>query len=884
MRVLRAWAAPLEQQSGWGVVRQLFVPVAGGAEWERLGVGAAALAARVLDPDPDAPAPRGDAVHAATHGLTWLAYGLAEIAPTLFVVDDVHWADVPSVRWLAQLGRQVDELRLGVVCAVRTGEPPADPGGLAELLATAAGPPVRPRPLGPEAVGTIVGERLPTAAPSFAYACHAASAGNPFLLGALLDQLCAEGVEPTADVASRITTFGAGQVSRSVELQLSRLPAGSADLARAFAVLGRGATIRQAAALCRVPAPEAGRLADHLRASGLLAHADDGYTLAHPLVASALYRGMPEAHRSLLHRRAVAVLAADRAGPEDRGLHLLHTEPAGDPETVTTLGEAAERATARGAPESAVVFLRRALVEPPGDAGLAAELSCELGLCLAAHAQPDAGAVLFDAVARATSPEQCVRVALSGGRALGLAGHFSDTIRLCRLGLDQAAAAGAEGRADLELEMLCAMLLAAETVEESREIVRRRMPLEAQGVLWGVAAAWACLSDGGPAGEVNALIGPALAEVTPPRHADSLVATWAKFVLIANGEPDTARRLCDALVDLARPQGWLIALAHASFLRAIALLHLGRIHDARADAQLSFDFKRVNSPPAALAWSLFPLVAALTELGELEEAEDVLTVGIPPGEPMEVTLSGALVLEQRARLRLAERRFEEAHADLELVADWWRRLHVRHPAVAAWRVLDCEALVALGEPRRARARAEEHLALAERTGLPEPRAAARRAVARTLDADEAAVLLEEAVRMLEGTHATLEHTRALVDLGAALRRANRRSAARDPLVRALDRAERGGMRLLADRARHELHAAGARPRRTALSGLAALTPAEHEVAMLAASGCGNKEIAQRLFVTRRTVETHLTHVFDKLGIAGRTQLADLLGGGTDQSA
>jgi DNA-binding CsgD family transcriptional regulator len=118
--------------------------------------------------------------------------------------------------------------------------------------------------------------------------------------------------------------------------------------------------------------------------------------------------------------------------------------------------------------------------------------------------------------------------------------------------------------------------------------------------------------------------------------------------------------------------------------------------------------------------------------------------------------------------------------------------------------------------------------------------------------------------------------RALVDLGAALRRANRRAAARAPLAEALALAGPGGLRLLADRARRELHAVGARPRRDAVSGVDSLTPAEHRVATLAAQGHSNREIAQRLYVTRRTVETHLTHAFQKLGLATRAELTAVL--------
>ena len=874
VRVLSAWGGPLEREAGWGVVRQLFGPTAAGPEWEDLGVGAAGLARRVLDPDPFAPTPTGDAANAASFGLSWLAYGLAERTPLLLVVDDVHWADGPSLRWLAQLSGHLDDVRLGVLCALRSGEPATEPETLADLMAAAPEQPLQPRPLGPDAVETLVTARLPDADPAFVAACHAASAGNPFLLGALVDQVLAEGIEPSSEVAARLKTFGPQQVGRSVEVQLARLPSGTSDLARAFAVLGRGALLRQAAEVAGLDLVHAHHLADGLMASGLVGRSEDGFALTHPLVANAIYLGLPDGERSLLHRSAARVLAAERIDVETVGLHLLRAEPAGEAHTVSTLRAAAERANRRGAPESAAVFLRRALIEPPESRALRADLHSELGLCLSAQVRPGAAALLADAVQLAASPQQRVRIALSGSRALGMAGHFDRAIELCRLGLGQPVGAGAQLRGSLELEMACGMLLSAETVDEGLELARRHGQLD-DDVLWRVIAAWALLNDSCPASEVNRLLRPALDAVTPPRNAESLVSTTAKFLLIANGELDTARRLCDGLVEVARPQGWLIALAHGSFMRAIALLRLGRIHEARADAQLSFDFKQGNSPPAALVWSLFPLVEALTEMNELDAAEVAFDAGHRRGDPPPACISSTLLLERRAHLRMAQRRYDEAHADLLLAADWWRRLRVQHPGVASWRVDDCEALIALGDPRSARKLALEQLELAERTGLPEARGAALRALAHTAEPADAVRLLEQAVGLLDPSPALLEHTRVLVDLGSMLRRVNRRAAARDPLRRALDLAERGGMLRLAHRARSELRACGARPRRSAVTGLESLTPAERQVADLAAASHSNREIAQRLYVTRRTVETHLTHVFAKLGISGRTELVDV---------
>jgi DNA-binding NarL/FixJ family response regulator len=129
---------------------------------------------------------------------------------------------------------------------------------------------------------------------------------------------------------------------------------------------------------------------------------------------------------------------------------------------------------------------------------------------------------------------------------------------------------------------------------------------------------------------------------------------------------------------------------------------------------------------------------------------------------------------------------------------------------------------------------------------------------------------------LEGSQAELERARALTDLGAALRRAGNRSEAQDTLRLALDLAHRCGALSTAERARAELTAAGARPRRAALTGFDALTASERRVAELACEGLTNREIAQALFVTVKTVEWHLGNTYGKLGIASRRELKTVL--------
>ena len=848
MTVLRARGGPLEQDAAWGVARQLF-----GHGDDALG--AAALARRALDPETPEPALAGDAMYAAAHGLTWLASDLAEQAPLLLVADDVHWADAPSLRWLGQLARRLDELPLGVLCAVRVGEPVPEPDLLAELLA-AAETPVRPRPLGPAAAEALVRARLPLADASFAHACHSVTGGNPFLLHALLGHLVAEQIAPTAEVASGLSAFGPEQVARSVERRLARLPDGAAPLARAYAVLGRTAPLRHAAPLAGLEPDVAAPLADALRAAGLL----EGDGLAHPLVAAALYRSLPPGERALWHARAARLLEGEHATAEDVAVHLLRTEPLADAATVATLREAAAMAGARGAPESAAGFLRRALAEPPLDPAVAADVTGELGQALAAHLHPEAPAMLRAAVERAVSPQQRCELALRGARALGLGGHFQAALDIIRPVLDDPGGLSAGELARLEAEYVSNAFTQAETVPEAFDRLRRAAPSPLADVNAAMAAMMACE----PAESSLALLRPVFESGV--LDDDSLLGTVGTMVLILGDELELALAQCDALIEVARPRGWRIALVHGCMLRAMALLRAGRPRDAESDARIAFEYKLPVTPAPAMLWTLTFLVDALVELDELEDAEQSLVRADQLGDPPPGALAAPLLLQARARLRLAQRRHADARADLLLAAARCEEHRIMHPGFATWRADLAEA----GDAGFA----AEHLELANRLGLPGPRGAALRALAH---AGDRVPLLEEACALLETSPNRLEYTRALVDLGAALRRANRRNDAREPLRRALALANRGGMRLLARRARHELQSAGARPRRAALSGVDSLTPAEHRVALLAAEGLTNREIAEQLYVTQRTVETHLTHAFQKLDITSRSELGRVVG-------
>jgi DNA-binding CsgD family transcriptional regulator len=241
------------------------------------------------------------------------------------------------------------------------------------------------------------------------------------------------------------------------------------------------------------------------------------------------------------------------------------------------------------------------------------------------------------------------------------------------------------------------------------------------------------------------------------------------------------------------------------------------------------------------------------------------------------SLSGATLLEPRGRVRLARGDRDGAIADLRRAVQTIRALKIG-PMFSRSR---SELALALPASSRdeARALAEEELSMARRPGLPRPEGIALRAIGLLEGGDEGIEILRESVACLERSPARLDEARSRVELGAALRRRKLRTEARGHLNAGLVLADRCGALKLAERAEEELRAAGARPRRRARSGTEALTASELRVAELAANGRTNTEIGQELFVSVKTVETHLSNAYRKLGLAGqgaRTRIAETL--------
>jgi DNA-binding CsgD family transcriptional regulator len=267
------------------------------------------------------------------------------------------------------------------------------------------------------------------------------------------------------------------------------------------------------------------------------------------------------------------------------------------------------------------------------------------------------------------------------------------------------------------------------------------------------------------------------------------------------------------------------------------------------------------------------LIAALVERGELDTADGELE---RHATPQRSSFHYALFLHDRGTLHLAQARADHALADLLECGRRLNTIGAISPSVAGWRSHAARAHLLLDQREQASRLASEELALARAWGGARTLAAALRAAGLVDGGAPGIELLEQAAAITDRSPARLEHAHARADLGAALRRDSHRVKAREQLRVAADLALRCGATRLADTARTDLLATGARPRRVELSGVEALTPSEHRIATMASHGMSNREIAQALFLSPWTVKAHLAHIYQKLTIDSREHLAAAL--------
>jgi ATP/maltotriose-dependent transcriptional regulator MalT len=377
--------------------------------------------------------------------------------------------------------------------------------------------------------------------------------------------------------------------------------------------------------------------------------------------------------------------------------------------------------------------------------------------------------------------------------------------------------------------------------------------------------------NGAPRANVLKLARSALAEGDLLRDEGSDGLSWyfaATALAIAEDLEGADVALATAM-DHARAHGSAFGFATACFFRSRAALAAGRIDDAAADAQKAVAAQRYGWR-MGVAGARAVLANVFLERGEIGNARRELERGAEAAVTSSETPLPFLVGTQ-ARLSLERGEASDALAQYLECGERLMAVDITNPACLPWRSGAALACARLGDLSEAQRLAEEELRLAREFGAPGAIGRALYAQGRILERGGIEVL-REAADAFADSQRTLDQAVNFVALGTALRRTGKRRDARQPLREGLDLAERCGASALAEQARAEAVAAGARPRRTALHGSEALTPRERHVASLAAQGMSNREIASTLFVTIKTVEWHLAHGFEKLGISSRKDL------------
>jgi DNA-binding CsgD family transcriptional regulator len=886
--VLRARGGELERQFPFGVALQLFEPVlssASAAERRRILAGAAAHAAPVLA-GASVETRTGEPDFAVLHGLHWVAANLAEERPLLLAIDDAHAADEASLRALLYMAQRIEDLPLALLLTTRPAAASAAGGALTALATHPLVRRLELDPLSEPAIATIVRERLPRADDAFCAACARATGGNPFFARELLTEASTAAIPPTAEHAARVGEMGPATIALAVGARLERLAKGAVPLAQAVAVLGDAAALPEAAALAGLPQAQARAAADELTGADVLRPAP-ALSFVHPIVRQAVYLGIPAAERAQLHLDAARLLGPE--GAEHAAPHLLRTAPSGDGEhgwIVECLHAAARRALSGGSPEIAAHYLERALEEPM-PAATRARLLVDLGRAEARAGRATAIERLRAAVALLEQPQERARALAQLGHALyaagdnaGAAGAFDEGLQI--LGgadpaLEEELTAGYIGAARLDFRTREEALARFEALlSGSAEATTR-----AQRELLAHRALEHALLGNVPAEEVLALVRRALGDGQLLREvgADGVAHAVAVATLLIVDALDELEEATTAGLEDARRRGSVVAFAGMSTARGAARYLRGDLTGALADLQGGLEPVPVMllAQPYARGW------IALAHLDRGEHEETRRTLGPLPAEddgPSQYPTYNWILF---ARGRLAHTTGDPVEGLEHLLACGRRQLAIPapNPALLSWRAEAAIAAFKVGQVEQAHELADEELRLARAFGSPRALGNALRAAGLVRGGGGGIELLEEAVAVLERSACRLEHARALIDLGAALRRGGRQADARETLRVGLDAVYHCRANGLAEFARAELVAAGARPRRPAMRGADALTPSELRVSELAERGLTNREIAQALFVSTKTVEFHLRNAYLKLRISSRRELSGALHGRTD---
>ncbi|MFI8340878.1 ATP-binding protein [Streptomyces sp. NPDC085639] len=783
--VLAARGGEQEQSQPFHVARQLIQPqLAGTSEQElRAALGswysivgpALGLCAPEQGVPPD---PQG-----LRDGLDWvLTHLVVKRAPVTLVLDDAHWADPESLGWLAAFAPRAEHLPLLLVVAYRPDELPAHADAFRTLPGRAGQRPLPLAPLTPAAVATLVREAVGAHADdAFCQEAWAVTTGNPFEAVELAAKVRGKGLTPVEANAPQLRDLAAAQRGSGLAARLERLGPSTVRFAWACAVLGTAIPQALAARVAALGAEEAVDATRRLRDARILsaaaaeeADAEDGLEFVHPLIATAIYRAIPDALRVALHGKAAAAVVDAGLGSSAAARHLLETHPESDPWVVRTLREAAGENLRAGAPEAARRQLARALLEPP-DFDERAAVLYELG-CASLLTEP-ANTVNH---LRAALAEPSDDPALRQGIVIRLAQVLAHSDRLAEASesLAREIPYTQDVRARLRLQseqFMWDAFNAAETDSpaRSRRLTRLADRLTGRDLteryIIGLRAWDACLR-GEPVDVVLHHAGRVLEEPFSWAHEDRgfEVPVLAAMVHMYADRPGRAEELFEAGTAEFERHGWRGAhLSFAYSLRAYVRYRRGRLVEAEELARAGLRLaERVGRRTPVHWYAIAILLTTLLARGRPEEAWE-LAREHEYGSPFPAAVVFPDSQTVYAELLLSRGEVQAAIVELEAVDRRLTPRGIQNPAWCPWQ-LHLARAVAGDDPQRARALADDAVRRARAFGAASAIGHALRVAAQVAEPADRAGLLQEAVTLLSASPAGYELACALAALGTEL--------------------------------------------------------------------------------------------------------------------
>ncbi len=807
-----------------------------------------------------------------------LIASVLSLAPVALILDDAHLVDELSLRIVEELAERIrSRPALIMIAASPFVVDPRVLGAMSAVRSHEYGATIRLHAFSEDVAADLIRAALPGADPLFCAECSELTGGNPFLLSELAAWVGANRIEPVAGAARRaLAPLAPLAIREFVRRQLDDVGTDASALAAAIAISDRPLTLEQAAQLAVLDGKQSRNAVEALLESGILVPGEV-LSFAAPLTADCLRAETPEAVAADLHRRVADMALSGDLNGASSSRHLLLAPPTGNSEVVDRLVELADGEVAGGNLDQARTLIRRAIAEHPQQRSATPHLVARLGLVDLLEGRPGSTPTLAAAVAALDSSHDRADALLN----LGVSQVAAGAPRAAWFSFDAARDLVDEddpSRVRAEISSLLTRLL----VPEAHDIAAERIEQLAQapdvessphGAEVVMAYAWQRLCRGEPSVEVARLADRALAMPAPRPSINGYLDTTAAVLFATVDDFSRAHRICDACAAAAGERGLLLAVRSIELARAVALLHQGRLVDA-ADLARSLLGGEHGSRRFHAAEASAILASALHEQGSHDETEQIIRAALattPADEPR-----GLLLLEVSARVSLEHGDLAQALRLVGEAESLASALGVANPALVAWQPTAALCYKAVGQSRRAHALAEEALDVAESFGMPRAIALALRTKAGIEGPPAEIDLLRAALEVIETSDAELERAKVLLSYGDALHRAGRDELAREPLRAGIGLADRLGAKSISRRGLATLRAAGGRPRRARMAGPEALTPAERHVVDLAAAGATNREIAEALVITRKTVEWHLKKVFVKLDISSRDQLAEVM--------